>query len=135
MALTKAIDATFVGNTNGYFPPPRPQPRMAIRDRARLVLMKREEVIRRLRDNEALLRQLGVEHLYLFGSTARDEAREESDIDLFFDHPPGSIGLYELMDLKEAAARILGRKTDIMSRRSLHPALRRRIEADAQRVF
>jgi predicted nucleotidyltransferase len=97
--------------------------------------MKREEVIRRLRDNEALLRQLGVEHLYLFGSTARDEAREESDIDLFFDHPPGSIGLYELMDLKEAAARILGRKTDIMSRRSLHPALRRRIEADAQRVF
>jgi predicted nucleotidyltransferase len=97
--------------------------------------MKREEAIRRLKDNEALLRQLGVEHLYLFGSTARDEACEDSDIDLFFDHPPGSIGLYELMDLKEAAARILGRKADIMSRRSLHPALRQRIEAAALRVF
>ena len=97
--------------------------------------MKREEVIRRLKDNEALLRQLGVEHLYLFGSTARDEAREDSDIDLFFDHPPGSIGLYDLMDLKEAAARILGHRTDIMSRRSLHPALRPRIEANAQQVF
>jgi predicted nucleotidyltransferase len=97
--------------------------------------MKREEVIRRLKDDEALLRQLGVEHLYLFGSTARDEAREDSDIDLFFDHPPGSIGLYGLMDLKEAAARILGRKTDIMSRRSLHPALRQRIEATALQVF
>jgi carbonic anhydrase len=35
------------------------------------------------------LRQLGVEHLYLFGSTARGEAREDSDVDLFFDYERG----------------------------------------------
>jgi predicted nucleotidyltransferase len=39
------------------------------------------------------------------------------------------------MDVKEAAARILGRKTDIMTRRSLHPALRERTEASALQVF
>ena len=97
--------------------------------------MERKEAVDRLKQHEAELKRLGVEHLYLFGSTARGEAREESDVDLFFDHPEGSLGLFALMDVKEAAARILGRKTDIMTRRSLHPVLRERIEASALQVF
>jgi len=39
------------------------------------------------------------------------------------------------MDVKESAARILGRKGDIMTRRRLHPVLRERIEALAPPVF
>ena len=97
--------------------------------------MGRDQAIARLKEHEAELRQLGIEHLYLFGSTARGEAREDSDVDLFFDHPVGSIGLYELMDVKETASRILGRKADIMTRRSLHRVLRDRIEASALQVF
>jgi uncharacterized protein len=81
------------------------------------------------------LKRLGVEHLYLFGSTARGETREDSDVDLFFNHPEWSLRLFKLMDVKEVAARILGRKTDIMTRRSLHPVLRERIEASALQVF
>ena len=56
--------------------------------------MKRDEAVERLRQHEAELKQLGVEHLFLFGSTAREEERPDSDVDLFFDHPPGSLGLY-----------------------------------------
>jgi uncharacterized protein len=97
--------------------------------------MDRDAAIARLKEHEAELKRLGVEHLYLFGSTARGAAREDSDVDLFFDHPLGSLGLFELMDVKDAAARILGRKTDIMTRRSLHPVLRERIEASAVQVF
>jgi len=97
--------------------------------------MKREDAIAILKEHETERRQLGVEHLYLFGSTARGEAREDSDVDLFFDHPEGSLGLYQLMDVKDTAARILGRKTEIMTRRSLHPVLRERIEASALQVF
>jgi uncharacterized protein len=97
--------------------------------------MKRDDAIAILKEHETELRQLGVEHLYLFGSTVRGEAREDSDVDLFFDHPEGSLGLYQLMDVKDTAARILGRKTDIMTRRSLHPVLRERIEASALQVF
>jgi uncharacterized protein len=97
--------------------------------------MERDDAIAKLRAHEAELRQLGVEHLYLFGSTARGEAREDSDVDLFFDHPEGSLGLYQLIDVKDTAARILGRKTEIMTRRSLHPVLRERIEASALQVF
>jgi predicted nucleotidyltransferase len=97
--------------------------------------MERDDAIAKLRAHKAELRQLGVEHLYLFGSTARGEAREDSDVDLFFDHPEGSLGLYQLIDVKDTAARILGRKTEIMTRRSLHPVLRERIEASALQVF
>jgi predicted nucleotidyltransferase len=97
--------------------------------------MRRDLTIAKLKEHEAELKQLGVEHLYLFGSTARDEARNDSDVDLFFDHPEGSLGLFELMDIKDAAERILGCKTDIMTRRSLHRILRPKIEAAAQQVF
>ena len=39
--------------------------------------MERNEAVRRLKEHEAELKRLGVEHLYLFGSTARGEARED----------------------------------------------------------
>ena len=97
--------------------------------------MKRDEAISRLQQHEADLKRLGVEHLYLFGSTVRDEAKGDSDIDLFFDYEKGKLGLFELMDVKEYAASILGRKTDIMTRDSLHRMLRGAIEATAIRVF
>ncbi|WP_420266993.1 nucleotidyltransferase family protein [Candidatus Magnetominusculus dajiuhuensis] len=97
--------------------------------------MERNEAIRRLKQHEADLKQLGIEHLFMFGSTARGEARDDSDVDLFFDHPEGSIGLFELMDIKRAAARILKCKTEIMTRRSLHHVLRERIEKSALQVF
>jgi uncharacterized protein len=45
--------------------------------------MKRDEAISRLQQPQADLKRLGVEHLHLFGSTARGEARDDSDVDLF----------------------------------------------------
>jgi predicted nucleotidyltransferase len=97
--------------------------------------MDRHEAISRLQRHEADLRRLGVEHLYMFGSTARGEADRDSDVDLFFDYQKGKFGVYELMDVKDYAASILGRNTDIMTRDSLHKTLREAIEATAVRVF
>jgi predicted nucleotidyltransferase len=97
--------------------------------------MERDEALQKLKQHEDELKLLGVEHLFLFGSTARGEARPDSDVDLFFDHPQGSLGLYELIDVKERTAEILGCRTDIMTRRSLHRVLRRDIEAFALQVF
>jgi len=86
--------------------------------------MERNGGISKLRAHEADLRRLGVERLFLFGSTARSETRKDSDVDLF-----------QLMNVKDLARRILDRSTDIMTRASLHPVLRKRIEATAFRVF
>src|SRR5438874_1976466 len=79
----------------------------------------------RLKQHEAELRDLGVQNLYLFGSTVRGAAREDSDVDLFFDYEEGKLGLFQLMDIKEHTSRILGCKADIMTRDSLHKVLRR----------
>ena len=97
--------------------------------------MRKAEAISRLKQHESELKRLGVMHLYLFGSTARDEAHPASDIDLFFDHRRGELGLYGLMDIKQLARQILNSPTDIMTRSSLHPSLREEIEASAVRIF
>jgi uncharacterized protein len=97
--------------------------------------MKRDEAMKRLKARAPDLKRLGVEHLYLFGSTARDEAGDDSDVDLFFDYQRGKLGLFELMDVREAAAQILGRPADVTTRDSLHKTLRQRIESSALQVF
>ena len=86
--------------------------------------MTRDEALDRLRRHEAELKRLGVLRLYLFGSTARNEAGQDSDVDLSFEYEKGRLGLYELIDVKDHAATILGCKADITARDSLHKVLR-----------
>jgi predicted nucleotidyltransferase len=97
--------------------------------------MERDHAIATLKAHEAELRRLGVRRLYLFGSTARGEARDNSDVDLFFDYEEGKFGLFDLMDVQEYTSRVLGLATDVMTRDSIHKVLRPRIEATALRVF
>lgn len=97
--------------------------------------MDSDTAISLLRAHEAELRRLGVQHLWLFGSTARGEARADSDVDLFFDHEWGELSLFDVMEIQDVTARILGRDTDTMTRGSLHPVLRNRIENSALQVF
>lgn len=97
--------------------------------------MERSAAIATLRAHEAELKRLGVDHLYLFGSTAQDQARNASDVDLFFDHASGKLGLFALMEVKERTARILGQSTDMMTRRSLHPLIRAQVESTALQIF
>src|SRR5271156_6784869 len=99
------------------------------------VLMTREQVIAALRDRQADLHRFGVAHLYLFGSVARQQARSDSDVDLFFDTDNPRFSLIELVDVQECVSDILGAETDVMTRASLHPMLRPQIEAEALRVF
>ena len=97
--------------------------------------MDREQVMEALRAHEAELHRFGVAHLYLFGSVAREQARADSDVDLFFDTDNPRFSLIELVDIQEQVSRILGTESDVMTRASLHPMLRPRIEAEALLVF
>ena len=84
---------------------------------------------------ETELRGLGVKNLYLFGSTGRGEARDDPDVDLFFDYEKGKFGLFQLMDVKQRASCILGREVDIMTRDSLHKVPRHNYENVAAPVI
>jgi uncharacterized protein len=97
--------------------------------------MNRDAVINQLRSHQADLHRIGVAQLYLFGSVARQQANADSDVDLFFDTDNPRFSLIELVDVQDQVTAILGVETDIMTRASLHPRLRQRIEAEALRVF
>jgi predicted nucleotidyltransferase len=51
--------------------------------------MTREQILKILRDREAELRGLGVEHVSVFGSAARGDSRPVSDVDLTVKLKPG----------------------------------------------
>jgi predicted nucleotidyltransferase len=97
--------------------------------------MDRSQVVSLLRAHQTELHGVGVSRLYLFGSVAREQARPDSDVDLFFDTDNPKFSLIELVDLRERVNAILGVNSDVMTRGSLHPLLRRQIEAEALRVF
>ncbi|WP_311738771.1 nucleotidyltransferase family protein [Bradyrhizobium sp. NC92] len=78
----------------------------------------------------------GATSLYLFGSTARDEARAGSDLDLFIDYDPrGSFNALDLVAAKRLLEESLGVEVDLTTRNGLHPLIRRKIEAEATKVF
>lgn len=82
------------------------------------------------------LRSAGLAALYLFGSTARDEAAGASDIDLLFDADEG--GRFSLLDqakLQLGLSEALGRRVDLIERAALRPAMRARVESEMIRVY
>ena len=98
--------------------------------------MNRVEAVRRLRLHADAIKARGATSLYLFGSTVRDEAKLDSDLDLFIDYNPNErFSLVDLVDLKLFLEDELGAKVDVTTRDSLDPMLRDDIEKSALRVF
>jgi predicted nucleotidyltransferase len=97
--------------------------------------MDRDQILSTLRRHAADLRRLGASSLFLFGSASRNEARPESDVDLFFDFDDPRFSLVELVALQDRIADLLHARADVTSRRSLHPRLRASIEGSAVQVF
>jgi uncharacterized protein len=98
----------------------------------------RDEAIKRLLAHRSELKELGADHVALFGSFARDEAHAGSDVDVIVDTADGSaFGLFRLGDIKERLERILGRDVDVFSRRGLvhAEAMKQRVAADLLDVF
>jgi uncharacterized protein len=98
--------------------------------------MNRDDAIASIRRVEPVIRAMGATAVFLFGSTARNEANENSDVDVFIElDPTKKIGLFELFDIEEQLEKALGTKVDLGTRTGLHPVLKRDIEQSAIRVF
>jgi predicted nucleotidyltransferase len=78
----------------------------------------------------ALARRRGITGVRVFGSMCRDDARDDSDVDLLVTLAPGTSAL-ALGGLLMDAQELLGRRVDVVTEASLHPALRERVLADA----
>lgn len=98
--------------------------------------MNRLDAIRELTDRVDALKARGATSLFIFGSTARDQARTESDLDLFIEYDrERKFSLVDLSALKNFLEDELGLRVDVTTRDSLHPALQAEIEGSAKRIF
>jgi predicted nucleotidyltransferase len=97
--------------------------------------MSRTDYIDILQGYSSTLREdYGIKSLRLFGSVARGEEHEGSDVDVFVETETPNPFL--LMDAKEYIERLVGRSVDIVrNHKNLNPRLRSRIERDGVAVF
>ena len=83
--------------------------------------MTRAEALKKLRGFAGPLRARGATSLYLFGSTARNKAGANSDLDLFIDYDPrGKFNAFDLVASKRLLQEGLGVDVDLTTRKGLH---------------
>jgi hypothetical protein len=85
---------------------------------------KREEVLR-------IAAQHGARNVRVFGSAARGEASDGSDVDLLVEMEPGR-SLLDLAALRNDLMDLLGREVDVVTEDSLYWLLRRKILREAR---
>ena len=85
---------------------------------------KRDEILRIAADH-------GVRDIRVFGSAARGEADENSDVDFLVEMEPGR-SLLDLSGLLVDLRELLGRKVDVVTKNGLYRLLRRRIIKEAR---
>jgi predicted nucleotidyltransferase len=98
--------------------------------------MNRDEIIARLRENEAALRKRGVAHAALFGSRARGDQEPESDTDIMIEFDPAArITVFDYAGVKDYIADLFDGQVDVVNREGLKPYVKPAAAADAIYAF
>jgi len=92
-------------------------------DLRRLLKAKRQDILR-------IAAEHGAHNVRVFGSAARGDARDDSDIDFLVEFEPGT-SLLTHADLIVALEDLLGRRVDVAPEKSLKERLREKVLAEA----
>ena len=98
--------------------------------------MNREAIVATIRSQEAALRHVGVKSLALVGSSAREERRDDSDIDVLIDVIDGPrFSLMDRIGVMHLLGDALSLPVDVSRRDTLNPLVRERMVEDAIKIF
>ncbi len=98
--------------------------------------MDSQKVISTLQAHQKELKELGIEHLALFGSVARGEMSPDSDVDLlatFIKSKP--LSLLKVIGIERKISEILGRPVDLGEASAVKPHVKPYIERNLINVF
>jgi len=98
--------------------------------------MDKAIVIEKLRAHESELKAAGILHLRLFGSVARGEADEKSDVDLMADFDKSMrLTIFNLVGLQNRLTDLLGVQVDLAEADRLRQHVRPDVMRDAVTAF
>jgi predicted nucleotidyltransferase len=95
--------------------------------------MERDKILALLKSRKRQLKKFGIHSLSIFGSVARDQANQNSDVDILVDFEK-PIGLFEYARLKMYLEEILERPVDLVTPEALRQELREDILREAIRA-
>lgn len=96
--------------------------------------INRRQILAALAEHrQEIAHRFGVKRLGLFGSAARDQLRDDSDVDVLVEFADQTTydGYFNLKDYLEG---LLGRPVDLVTEQGLKPRARRNVERDLVRV-
>jgi hypothetical protein len=98
--------------------------------------MTRDEIIAKLRETAPALQAEGVTKLAIFGSRARGDARDDSDLDVLIEvDPEATFSLLDLVGVQHIIRDATGIETQAEMRRSIDARFAQRIADDVIEVF
>jgi uncharacterized protein len=98
--------------------------------------MRRENIISKINEIRPVLEAEGVRHVAFFGSRARGDFHEDSDVDILLDVDPTSkFSILALVRVERIAGKAIGISANAFMRRSLESEFMATIKPDLIEVF
>jgi predicted nucleotidyltransferase len=100
------------------------------------MVMDKQDILARLRANEAALKASGVSHAALFGSRARGDNRPDSDIDIMVEIAPDvRMGVFQYVGIVHSIEDMFPVPVDVSNRIAMKSHVRPSAERDAVYAF
>ena len=89
-------------------------------------MTNKEQIVQYLRDNrQVFLEKYNVDSFILFGSFARNENRDKSDIDIVYSLKKGAkLNFDNYLELENELQKAFGKKVDLINQKKLNPLVK-----------
>jgi predicted nucleotidyltransferase len=84
-------------------------------------VLTKEIILQKVHENKNKIRRFGISRIGLFGSFARGEQRNDSDVDLLVEFYKGEKTFRNFIEFSEYIEKTLGRKVEVLTPESVSP--------------